>query len=96
MRAMNRYFFDGQHLHGSHSASKLHCRGWVLLYNFAPWNPATTKNNGGWISPAERLNRHRYHDNWLQNSMVSASLGGEGIDILPPKIRDGQKISKAF
>ena len=76
MRAMNRYFFDGQHLHGSHSASKLHCRGWVLLYNFAPRNPATTKNNGGWISPAERLNRHRYHDNWLQNLMVSASLGG--------------------
>jgi len=76
MRAMNRYFFDGQHLHGSLEASKLHCRGWVLLYNFAPWSPATTKNNGGWTSPAERLNKHRYHDNWLQNILISASLGG--------------------
>jgi len=76
MRAMNRYFFDGQHLHGSLEASELHCRGWVLLYNFAPWSPATTKNNGGWTSPAERLNKHRYHDNWLQNILISASLGG--------------------
>ena len=26
--------------------------------------------------PAERLNRHRYHDCWLQNLLVSASLDG--------------------
>jgi hypothetical protein len=76
MRAMNRYFFDGQHLHGTHEASELHCRGWALLHNFSPWNPATAKKNDGWISPAERLNKHRYHKNWLQNLMVSASLGG--------------------
>ncbi len=29
-----------------------------------------------WRSPAERLNQHRYHDDWLQNLLVSASLGG--------------------
>ncbi len=87
MRAMNRYFFDGQHLHGSHKASELHCRSWALLYNFAPWSPATTKVNGGWTSPAERLNQHRYHDNWLQNILISESLGGYRQG--PPKIRDG-------
>jgi hypothetical protein len=76
MRSMNRYFFDGQHLHGSHEASELHCRGWALLYNFTPWNPCTSKANGGWNSPAERLNKHRYHDNWLENLLISASLGG--------------------
>ena len=76
MRGMNRYFDHGQHLHGSHEACRWHCRAWALLWNFAPWHPATARANDGWRSPAERLNRHRYHDNWLQNLLVSASLGG--------------------
>ena len=76
MRSMNRYFDDGGHLHGSLAACGQHCRAWALLNNFAPWHPATAKDNDGWQSPAERLNRHRYHENWLQNLLVSASLGG--------------------
>ena len=76
MRGMNRYFDHGQHLHGSPAACRLHCRAWALLWNFAPWHPATTRQNQGWRCPAERLNRHRYHDCWLQNLLISASLGG--------------------
>ena len=76
MRGMNRYFDHGQHLHGSLNACRLHCRAWAMLWNFAPWHPATTCKNKGWRCPAERLNRHRYHDSWLQNLLVSASLGG--------------------
>jgi hypothetical protein len=76
MRSMNRYFDDGQHLHGDAEACDLHCRAWALLHNFRPWHPAVTRENDGWRSPAERLNRHRYHDDWLQNLLISASLGG--------------------
>jgi hypothetical protein len=76
MRGMNRYFDHGQHLHGSQAACRLHCRAWALLWNFAPWHPATTRANHDWRCPAERLNRHRYHDCWLQNLLLSASLGG--------------------
>jgi hypothetical protein len=76
MRGMNRYFDRGQHLHGSVEACRLHCRAWALLWNFAPWHPTTARENRGWRCPAERLNRHRYHDSWLQNLMISASLGG--------------------
>jgi hypothetical protein len=76
MRGMNGYFDRGQHLHGSRAACRVHCRAWALLWNFAPWHPATTRKNRGWRSPAERLNRHRYHDCWLQNLLVSASRGG--------------------
>jgi hypothetical protein len=76
MRGMNRYFDHGQHLHGSLGACRLHSRAWALLWNFAPWHPATTRENQGWRCPAERLNRHRYHDSWLQNLLISASLGG--------------------
>jgi hypothetical protein len=76
MRSMNRYFDDGQHLHGSKEACEQHCRAWALLHNFRPWNPATARANRDWRSPAERLNKHRYHDDWLQNLLVSASLAG--------------------
>jgi hypothetical protein len=76
MRGMNRYFDHGQHLHGSRQACRWHCRAWALLCNFAPWHPATTRANADWRCPAERLNRHRYHDCWLQNLLISASLGG--------------------
>lgn len=76
MRSMNRYFEDAQHLHGSKEACALHGRAWALLYNFRPWHPAVARANQDWRSPAERLNQHRYHDNWLQNLLVSASLGG--------------------
>jgi hypothetical protein len=76
MRAMNRYFQDGQHLHGSEGACKRHVRAWALLYNFRPWHPATARANRGAQSPAERLNKHRYQDNWLQNLLVSGSLAG--------------------
>lgn len=77
MRPMNRYFFNCQHLHGKGSITTTrHVRSLALLRNFAPWHPATTKANAGWQSPAERLNKHRYHDNWLHNLMVSTSLGG--------------------
>lgn len=79
MRPMNRYFFDAQHLHGSRATNERHVRGWALLWNFAPWNPATTKANADWRCPAERLNKHRYHDSWLQNLLISASLGGYRI-----------------
>jgi hypothetical protein len=76
MRGMNRYFDQGEHLHGSWRACRLHCRAWALLWNFAPWHPAMTRKNDDWRCPAERLNRHRYHESWLQNLLISASLGG--------------------
>ena len=79
MRRMNRYFDRGQHLHGSLAACRLHClhcRAWAILANYVPWHPAVARANEGWRCPAERLNRHRYHDDWLQNLLASASLGG--------------------
>lgn len=76
MRPMSRYFEGCQHLHGSAEACGRHVRAWALLHNFRPWGPGAVRDNGGWRSPAERLNGHRYHDDWLQNLQVSASLGG--------------------
>jgi hypothetical protein len=76
MRAMNRYFDDGQHLPGSEAACRRHCRAWALRHNFRPWHPAVARTNGGHESPAARLNQHRYHESWLHNLLVAASLAG--------------------
>jgi hypothetical protein len=76
MRSVSRYFEGGQHLHGSPEACGRHVRAWALLQNFRPWGPEAARDNGGWRSPAEPLNGHRYHGDWLQNLQVSASLGG--------------------
>jgi len=84
MRGMNRYFDHGQHLHGGQGACGRHVRAWALLHNYRPWHQATARANGGWRCPAERLNRHRYHDDWLQNLLASASLGGYRRRIAPP------------
>jgi hypothetical protein len=84
MRGMNRYFDSGQHLHGGKQACERHVRAWALLHNFRPWHEAVAKANGGRLCPAERLNRHPYHDDWLQNLMASASLGGYRRRIAPP------------
>jgi hypothetical protein len=85
MRGMNGYFVGCQHLHGSEEATERHVRAWALLFNFTPWAPETQRANGEWRSPAERLNRHRYHDNWLHNLLVSASLGGYRHRNAPPQ-----------
>jgi hypothetical protein len=76
MRSMNSYFVGCQNLHGSDQASQRHSRAWALLHNFAPWSPQAQRADGHWRSPAERLNQYRYHDNWLHNLLVSASLAG--------------------
>lgn len=85
MKPMNEYFQGCQHLHGEAEAAESHCRAWAMLHNFTPWSPATLRGNDGWRSPAERLNQHRYHDNWLHNLLVSASLAGYRRRITPPQ-----------
>ena len=76
MQRMDRHLFSTQYFHGSMTAAELSIRGWTLIQNFAPYNPQTIKKLNGSRSPAERLNQSRYHDNWLHNLLISASLGG--------------------
>ena len=76
MQRMDRHLFSTQYFHGTLASAELNIRAWALIHNFAPSNPYTVKLYHGWQSPAERLNQFRYHDNWLQNLLISASLGG--------------------
>jgi len=74
MQRMDRHLFSTQYFHGSYATAELNIRGWTLIYNFTPSNPMTIKKYQGKKSPADRLNGFSYHDNWLQNLLISASL----------------------
>ena len=76
MQRMDRYLFNTQYFHGSIESATRGIRAWALIQNFAPSNPRTIQKYNGLQSPAERLNGFRYHDNWLQNLLISGSLGG--------------------
>ncbi len=76
MQRMDRYLFNTQHFHGSIESGERGIRAWALIQNFASPNPGTIQKYNGFQSPAERLNGFRYHDNWLQNLLISGSLGG--------------------
>lgn len=76
LRRLDYHLYCGQHLHGSVVAAERGLRGWALIQNFAPSCPEVARESPGLRSPAERLNGKRYHSEWLQNLLVSASLGG--------------------
>lgn len=75
MNRLTRLLYAGRGLHGHQSASTRRLRGWALLHNFRPFAPRSGVCRL-YQSPAHRLNRIRYHEHWLHNLQVSASLGG--------------------
>ena len=75
LRRLDYHLYCGQHLHGSVGAAERGLRGWALIHNFAPSCPEVVRESSGLRSPAERLNGMRYHAEWLQNLLISASLG---------------------
>jgi hypothetical protein len=76
MKFMSRHIYNHQYFHGSTAAATLNMRAYALIYNFAPSCPSTVKKYNGMNSPAERLNGFKYHEDWLQNLLISASLAG--------------------
>ena len=76
MKFMSRHIYNHQYFHGSTATATLNMRAYALIYNFAPSCQTTIKKYKGKCSPAERLNGFKYHDDWLQNLLISASLAG--------------------
>ena len=76
LRRLDHHLYCTQHLHGSVEVAERGLRGWAPIHNFAPCGPETVRESPGLRSPSERLNGRRYHPEWLQNLLISASLGG--------------------
>lgn len=75
MNRLTRFLYAGRGLHGHQSSSELRLRGWALLQNFCPFARRSGKPRE-YQSPAHRLNQRRYHEHWLHNLQVCASMAG--------------------
>jgi hypothetical protein len=75
MNRLTRFLYAGRGLHGHQHNSELRLRGWALLQNFRPFAPRSNLKRQ-YHSPAHKLNQMQYHEHWLHNLQVSASLGG--------------------
>lgn len=75
MNHLYRVLYAHRGLHGHQRSSERRLRGWALLHNFCPYAPRAGPPRQ-FQSAAHRLNGKRYHDDWLQNLLISASLGG--------------------
>ena len=75
MNRLTRFLYAGRGLHGNQASSERRLRGWALLHNFRPFAPRSGKPRE-YQSPAHRLNQKRYHEHWLHNLQVCASMAG--------------------
>lgn len=75
MNRITRLLYAGRGLHGNLITSERRLRGWALLFNFRDFAPRAGQKRE-YRSPAHRINQKCYHENWLQNLMISTSLAG--------------------
>lgn len=74
MKAMKRHAFNSQMFHSTISSTSKNFRAFALLYNFTPSCPAVTDRSKGLDSPAARLNGFIYHQDWLQNLLITGHI----------------------
>ncbi len=75
MEPMARFLYCTRYFHGHMMSAEMSIRAWALAHNFLPYCPRA-KVAQTYISPVHKLNGFVYHENWLQNLLVSASMGG--------------------
>ncbi len=77
MNYQDRLLYAMQYFHGTLQSASLYVRAMALLWNFHPYGRRSQEKYGAQTSPFERINQFRYHDNWLENMMIAASLRGQ-------------------
>jgi hypothetical protein len=75
MDHMDRLFYLARYFHGHLITAEYGVRAEALLANFLPYCPRAAIA-AHYQSPANKLNGFVYHQNWLHNLLISASMGG--------------------
>jgi len=74
MQSLTRCIYMARDFRGHRTSAHLEARAWALMHNFLPYCPRALARSGlPFTSPAHKLNRFRYHDNWLQNLLIATS-----------------------
>ncbi|MFT5618659.1 MAG: hypothetical protein ACI85I_001894 [Arenicella sp.] len=72
IRAMKKHTVNSPMFHSTTEATTKNFRAFALIYNFTPSCPSVWKEKPELKSSAERLNKKKYADNWLENLLLSA------------------------
>jgi hypothetical protein len=65
-----------RHLHGQGETAELGLRAMAQQWNFHPYGRRVRQVSSHRQSPFADVNGFQYHDNWLHNFLIAASLGG--------------------
>jgi hypothetical protein len=76
MNYQDRRLFAMQYFHGTISSAQRELRSMAILWNFHLYIPKVRKRAPYAKTPFEALNGFCYHDHWLRNLLIAASLNG--------------------
>jgi hypothetical protein len=79
MIPLDRWLFAARYFHGNWRSAELQIRAWTLFHNFLPYCPRAGVREQ-FVSPVHQLNGVLYHDNWLQNLLISTSCAGLSVN----------------
>lgn len=79
MNQQDRLLYQMRYLHGKGQAAKLALRAMARQWNFHPYGRRVRSASPERHSPFADLNGFQYHDNWLHNLLIAASLGGHKL-----------------
>ncbi len=71
---VDRRLTTGKWWRGSIASAEKNLRAFCLIQNFCPYCPWVQKKYNGKASASERLNNHKYCDNWLENLLIATSV----------------------
>lgn len=74
--ATDRLLYARRYLHGERATARLALRALALQWNFHPYSASLRRRDPPRHSPFADLNGFVYHENWLHNLLIAASLGG--------------------
>ena len=73
---LDRLLYARRYLHGEGEKARLALRAMALYWNFHSYSARVRREDPKRKSPFTDLNGFEYHENWLHNLLVAASLGG--------------------
>lgn len=76
MNHQDRMLYARDYLHGKRETARLALRAMAMLWNFHPYTARLRQDAARRQSPFADLNGFQYHENWLHNFLIAASMGG--------------------
>lgn len=71
---IDRKLYTSKWWHGTKASAEKGIRAFCLIQNFSPYCPRVQKKYDSKVSAFEKLNGHKYAENWLENLIIATSV----------------------